>query len=47
MKNVGPLGASELWSWEIREGRWVAVPFGAGEGDETESNALQLWSNTR
>lgn len=39
-----PLRGSELWSWNIEAGRIVATPFGQGVGDETESNAAQLWS---
>jgi hypothetical protein len=38
------LRGSELWSWSEEEGVWRAVPFGAREGHETESNAAQLWS---
>lgn len=38
------LRGSELWSWTTESGRMVAVPFGQGIGDETESNAIQLWS---
>lgn len=38
------LRRSELWSWTIKSGRMVAVPFGQGIGDETEANAIQLWS---
>ena len=38
------LRGSELWSWTINADRIVAVPFGQGAGDETESNAAQLWS---
>lgn len=35
---------SELWSWTLRDGRYVVVPFGAGQKDADESNAAQLWS---
>lgn len=35
---------SELWSWAYGDGAWQAVPFGQRSGDETESNAAQLWS---
>jgi hypothetical protein len=38
------LRGSELWSWTEEDGAWRAVPFGAQEGHETESNAAQLWS---
>ena len=38
------LRGSELWSWTAKDGAWQAVPFGAQEGHETESNAAQLWS---
>ena len=35
---------SELWSWSQVEGRYRVEPFGQRQGDETESNAAQLWS---
>lgn len=35
---------TELWSWTFASGEMVPVPFGQGAGDETESNAAQLWS---
>lgn len=35
---------SELWSWAYRDGRFSYRPFGQGGGDQTESNAAQLWS---
>ena len=38
------LRGSELWSWSEDAGAWRAVPFGAQQGHETESNAAQLWS---
>lgn len=38
------LRGSELWSWNMESGRVVAMPFGQSVGDETESNAAQLWS---
>jgi hypothetical protein len=41
---AGELRGSELWSWAEEKGAWRAVPFGAQEGHETESNAAQLWS---
>lgn len=36
--------ASELWSWSQVEGRYRVESFGQRAGDETESNAAQLWS---
>ncbi len=39
-RQAGDLATSELWGVSP-DGR--AVPFGAG-GDQTESNAYQLWS---
>ncbi len=39
------LRGSELWSWSWSSGRYAAQPFGQGRGDETESNAAQLWSS--
>lgn len=41
---AGRLGNAELWTHRVREGRWEAVAFGADGADQTESNALQLWS---
>jgi len=35
---------SELWSWSLTEGVYRLEPFGQRSGDETESNAAQLWS---
>ena len=35
---------SELWSWSQVDGRYQLEPFGQRQGDETESNAAQLWS---
>src|SRR5690606_18206198 len=35
---------SELWSWSEDKGRYEMEPFGQRSGDETESNAAQLWS---
>lgn len=35
---------SELWSWAYQDGRFTYRPFGQGGGDQTESNAAQLWS---
>jgi len=41
------LRGSELWSWSQLGGRYRVVPFGQRQGDETESNAAQLWSTVR
>lgn len=38
------LRGSELWSWTYADGRYSPALFGQNEGDETESNAAQLWS---
>ena len=35
---------SELWSWALDNGQYRAVHYGQGSSDETESNAIQLWS---
>jgi hypothetical protein len=35
---------SELWSWSELDGRYRVESFGQRQGDETESNAAQLWS---
>jgi hypothetical protein len=36
--------SSELWSWSFGGGRYRVEPFGQRGGDQTESNAAQLWS---
>jgi hypothetical protein len=36
--------SSELWSWSFAEGQYRVEPFGQRGGDQTESNAAQLWS---
>ena len=36
--------SSELWSWSFADGRFWVAPFGQRPGDQTESNAAQLWS---
>jgi hypothetical protein len=41
------LRGSELWSWSQVNGRYRAEPFGQRPGDETESNAAQLWSTVQ
>ena len=38
------LATAELWSFDVREGQLVLVPFGQGRGDADEANAIQLWS---
>jgi hypothetical protein len=39
------LGARELWSWAPNAaGQPELRPFGAGQTDPDESNAIQLWS---
>jgi hypothetical protein len=36
--------ASELWSWSATNGKYRREAYGQRDGDETDSNALQLWS---
>jgi glycogen debranching enzyme len=36
--------AGELWSFAVKEGRIVYLPFGQATGHADESNAAQLWS---
>lgn len=38
------LSGSELWSWSQVDGRYRVETFGQRDEDETESNAVQLWS---
>ena len=35
---------SELWSWSFAQENYRIEPFGQRSGDQTESNAAQLWS---
>lgn len=35
---------SELWTWSFENGDYHLEPYGQRSGDETESNAAQLWS---
>lgn len=35
---------AELWSWTYRAGRFQIATFGAGETNDDESDAVQLWS---
>lgn len=44
VKRAGDFKASELWTWKAENGEMARVPFGERTGDETESNAAQLWS---
>jgi glycogen debranching enzyme len=41
---ISTVRGSELWSWSENDGRFEMEPFGQRSGDETESNAAQLWS---
>ncbi len=44
MRSAGTVRGSELWSWSQHGGRYRIEPFGQRHEDETESNAVQLWS---
>lgn len=44
IERTRPLRGSELWSWQLQDGKIVPQPYGQGAGHETESNAAQLWS---
>lgn len=41
---VGPMANSELWTWDVQNGRIVPLAFGVRSSSDDESNALQLWS---
>lgn len=41
--NTAAMGAAELWTWEVKQGKLVPSDFGT-EGHMTLSNAVQLWS---
>ncbi len=45
--HVGNMRASELWTWTARNGAIHAEAFGHSASHSDESNAVQLWSNTR
>jgi len=47
LKKAGGFGASELWTWTAARGGIRAEAFGKSDTHTDESNALQLWSNTR
>ena len=42
-QRVGPLATSELWAIDLDENGVIWRAYGT-KGDQTESNALQLWS---
>ena len=46
-RSVGKLRASELWTWNAQGAAIRAEPFGQSAKHTDESNAVQLWSNTR
>jgi hypothetical protein len=35
---------SELWTWKRNENKEIPLAYGQEDGNETESNAIQLWS---
>lgn len=43
-RRLASVATSELWTWEIREGNLVPVPFGSAAGHTSEANAAQLWN---
>ena len=44
IKEMRAQAAGELWSFVVRNGRIVYLPFGEASGHKDESNAAQLWS---
>ncbi len=44
IRSTRSLRSSELWSWDLVDGRLRAAPFGTSAADADESNAAQLWS---
>lgn len=44
IEQTAALQGAELWSWRVEDGEPIAQPYGQATGDETESNAAQLWS---
>ena len=44
MASTDAVRGSELWSWSQANGVYRVEFFGQRAGDETESNAAQLWS---
>jgi hypothetical protein len=45
-KEIGPLAFSELYTWQIKNKKIKAVPYGMLTGSQTEADAIQLWSCT-
>jgi len=43
-ERAGALANSELWSFAVEKGAMIPAAFGAEEGADDESNAVQLWS---
>ncbi|MDQ7824516.1 MAG: hypothetical protein RDV48_17065 [Candidatus Eremiobacteraeota bacterium] len=43
-EKAGALASSELWSYRVKGLSLVPSPYGAEEGSQDESNAVQLWS---
>jgi hypothetical protein len=44
MATADAVRGAELWSWSQANGVYRVEFFGQRAGDETESNAAQLWS---
>jgi hypothetical protein len=43
-EKVGDMVNFELWTYGIEDGKMKPLPYGQNASDETESNAIQLWS---
>jgi len=43
-KRVPAMATSELWTWEVKNGKLEPVVFGRARSHATLSNAVQLWS---
>jgi hypothetical protein len=46
-QRVGKLSAAEFWTWGVKHGAIVAVPYQQPGQANNEANPLQAWSNTR
>jgi len=43
-KRIPAMATSELWSFEVKDGKLEPVAYGSGSSHATMSNAVQLWS---
>jgi hypothetical protein len=44
-KGLGFLALSELYTWEVKDDKLKAIPYGERAHSQTEADAVQLWSS--